>query len=980
MPPFSHSLAPYHASVLHNLPIRAINDTDTTATGISRPAHTGGLSASDLIEEAEEHWNVSARSILAAWAATAVGSILIVLLYSLVRNRLKLIYLPRLKMLKPSLTPAEKEKAKALMAELTKEEYGRIRKSEEERNRGRVTFFPEQGNGSGVWMARVPNNPPGFGGWLRPAWDDTTLELRSLIRWSFRGGKGDYHGEAGVQNASEEGLKSDKPEVKDKPKTLFEQDLQLLWALGLDATIYLLFLRLLKYLFSSISFLAILLAIANYYINTQTSFGGTSALTPGTDASCDNSAALSEGSGGGSGSGNVTSSTSIISNPQLLTAANVTSNGLIVHIAFELMVTLLVIVFVARSSGHHLKLVQEWTHMNYNEVSFKTLMITNLAIRPNRNKDINTVADAKREIRALVLGPDRDKIDSSVWFAVHNMNPLHEKMEEFKKKSFNWAIDAVAMETFYGNGKGVSYDGCKGRLCGMSKSAASRVEEALKAKNEIEAMQADIKKGQVDVRYTPLRGTITSAFLTVPTAKKARDILKNSKDVLNEAGYHIQRAPRSHNVLWKNLEMDAKSRASHAAIGKAVLVVICFINTIPLMIVTFLANLNTAISLWSPLANLEPSSDAGKAIFTVAAGILPASISALFSYLLPYIMRRLARWSGALTRGQLDRSVIRQLFAFLLFSNFIVFSLLGVVYETYLTISEDIGKKNWSTIYASLGNLPAKITRAYITESLYWLSWYPIRSVVMWLQLLQLPRVITKVPGLLTFKTPHDLAEVVQPENFEFAIEYSHVLFAMVVGLMYAPLAPVVVICATIYFWSAHIVHANQLRYVEDCKETDGKCWEIIINRLLVATVMMQLLMFVTVTLKTRSAPMAVGSALPILLLLLFKMYLRKHYHPDGELFSQYIDKYEDDEGDPFTAAEAPEYEHELLREDWMPKVKTVKNEKLMAAAVRRFPHFVDLLKVSQTGEGGVESNGRKKKRRKGRRAKRGRGGGSLNG
>lgn len=151
-------------------------------------------------------------------------------------------------------------------------------------------------------------------------------------------------------------------------------------------------------------------------------------------------------------------------------------------------------------------------------------------------------------------------------------------------------------------------------------------------------------------------------------------------------------------------------------------------------------------------------------------------------------MRRLSRWSGALTRGQLDKAVIRQLFIFQLVSNFIVFSLLGVVYETYLTISEDLGKESWSTIYASLGDVPAKVTRAYISESLYWLSWYPsvivlitrniilmrnlrIRSVVACLQLLQIPRLILKTPQLLMIKTPHDLAEVVQPENFEVSAE-----------------------------------------------------------------------------------------------------------------------------------------------------------------------------------------------------------------
>lgn len=76
--------------------------------------------------------------------------------------------------------------------------------------------------------------------------------------------------------------------------------------------------------------------------------------------------------------------TSIIDNPQLLTAANVTGNGLLVHISFEWIVTMLIVVFgklnisikkffvlanmtdcskVLKASAHHLRLVQEWTHM-----------------------------------------------------------------------------------------------------------------------------------------------------------------------------------------------------------------------------------------------------------------------------------------------------------------------------------------------------------------------------------------------------------------------------------------------------------------------------------------------------------------------------------------------------------------------------------------------------------------------------------------
>lgn len=149
---------------------------------------------------------------------------------------------------------------------------------------------------------------------------------------------------------------------------------------GLDAMVYLLFLRLLKYLFSAMSVLAGLLAITNYYLNTQTTYGSTSTFSSsGGEDSVTKRDDISSSSSGAS-----PNITSIINNPQLLTAANVTSNGLLVHISFEWIVTMLIVVFgklhipagksfvlanmtdcfeVLKASAHHLRLVQEWTHM-----------------------------------------------------------------------------------------------------------------------------------------------------------------------------------------------------------------------------------------------------------------------------------------------------------------------------------------------------------------------------------------------------------------------------------------------------------------------------------------------------------------------------------------------------------------------------------------------------------------------------------------
>jgi len=55
----------------------------------------------------------------------------------------------------------------------------------------------------------------------------------------------------------------------------------------------------------------------------------------------------------------------------------------------------------------------------------------------------------------------------------------------------------------------------------------------------------------------------------------------------------------------------------------------------------------------------------------------------------------------------------------------VFFSLMGIIWETYLTIEEEIGNRSSSEIWESLGDIPAKVTKAYISQSSYWLSWYP---------------------------------------------------------------------------------------------------------------------------------------------------------------------------------------------------------------------------------------------------------------
>jgi hypothetical protein len=83
-----------------------------------------------------------------------------------------------------------------------------------------------------------------------------------------------------------------------------------------------------------------------------------------------------------------------------------------------------------------------------------------------------------------------------------------------------------------------------------------------------------------------------------------------------------------------------------------------------------------------------------------------------------------------------------------------------------------------------------------------------------------------------------------KPAYFEYSIVIVNLLWVCAVGLIYAPLAPLVTIGATLAFWFSSVVYKYQLLYVYISRaESGGRMWNVYVNRLIACAVLMQLLM-----------------------------------------------------------------------------------------------------------------------------------------
>ncbi|EPQ31421.1 uncharacterized protein PFL1_00756 [Pseudozyma flocculosa PF-1] len=370
-----------------------------------------------------------------------------------------------------------------------------------------------------------------------------------------------------------------------------------------------------------------------------------------------------------------------------------------------------------------------------------------------------------------------------------------------------------------------------------------------------------------------------ASLAAVPYAHMAAKSLQRKKP----GGMRIALAPPPSGIIWRNLTLSSAARTKSSFFGFLLLLGLFFLNTIPLIIVSLISNM-TALSRISWLRWLNSWKDASSWSFDAVSGLGAPVIMGAMGYLLPLFLRRIAKYRGVQTRFQLDRILIGQLFGFLVISQFIFFSLIGVILSIVSGLIVSIKEKmSAGDILSSLGSqLADSIKTQYVNQSTYWLTWLPLRGYLAVFDLAQVIKLLLVwVQKGLFGRTPRDVREYTKPPVFDYWIYYSNFLFMTAVAMLYAPLAPLIVIYAAAIFWLNSFIYKYQLMYVFVTKhETGGMLWRPTINRLLVCIGFMQVILMLCLALDDRQYVQAVAAAPPFIVLIAFKVYCRRTFDP----------------------------------------------------------------------------------------------------
>ncbi|KAJ7125115.1 hypothetical protein C8R44DRAFT_618715 [Mycena epipterygia] len=359
-----------------------------------------------------------------------------------------------------------------------------------------------------------------------------------------------------------------------------------------------------------------------------------------------------------------------------------------------------------------------------------------------------------------------------------------------------------------------------------------------------------------------------ASMAAVPYAHVVAKILGNK----HPKGTDIALAPNPKDIIWENMNKSDAEIARKRTMGFVWLAVVCFFNTIPLFVISILANL---ASLTAYVPFLESWQSSSKNTFAIVSGVLPPAVSGIFGFFLPIIMRRLSRYMGALTNSRLDRAVVARYFTFLVISQLFIFTLIGVIFQSVEHIVLSIGKKSFQEIISNLDN--TCLNQFTVNQSSYWLTFFPLRGFLVLFDLAQIVNLLWLSFKTRAFgRTPRDIREWTQPPEFQYAIYYSNILFMGAVGLVFAPLAPLVALAAAVVLWMSSIVQKYQLMFVYVSKvESGGRLWNVVINRVLFIVVLMQLLMALTIGLQYGFKSFTwVATLPPILIIAGFKVYI----------------------------------------------------------------------------------------------------------
>ncbi|GAA5914365.1 uncharacterized protein JCM6883_003166 [Sporobolomyces salmoneus] len=545
----------------------------------------------------------------------------------------------------------------------------------------------------------------------------------------------------------------------------------------------------------------------------------------------------------------------------MLTMENVRGDWLWAHVVGTYLLTLIVFWFIWRNYSAIVTLRWQWFRSKTYQESLhaRSLLITSVSKR----------AQTDQGLAALLSSLNVPYPTTAVHIGrrVGALPSLIEKHNETVKE-----LEEV-LTTYFKNPDRLPTNRPTKRIGGWMGMGGKKVDAVDYLTEKIKNLDNRIEIARQQIHEKKAENYGFASFESVPYAHIVAKTLHNKRRL----GSHFELAPQPVDIIWNNLTMSDGARMKNKFFGGLLLVLLCGFYTIPLIAVALLANL-AALSAY--VGFIDTWVNDYSWLFSAFVGIVPPLLTLILQMILPMIIRWVASLQGATTHSQSDRIVTARYSAFLFITQFIIFSLLGVIVQIVSQVVVEVeGHASQTKVLNYLKTIPDNIQSTYMIQSNYWLTVFPLRGASALFDLAQIISLLlvwfrTRMFG----RTPREIREWTKPPIFDFPVYYSNHLLTVAVSLVYAPIAPLVVAFGAAAFAVSTWVYKYQLMYVcVSRSETGGRLWNVAINRILMGVILMHLFMALSIGLQSQWL-YAIAMAPPAICVLIFKYVLDRKF------------------------------------------------------------------------------------------------------
>ncbi|KAK6527006.1 hypothetical protein TWF281_010202 [Arthrobotrys megalospora] len=448
-----------------------------------------------------------------------------------------------------------------------------------------------------------------------------------------------------------------------------------------------------------------------------------------------------------------------------------------------------------------------------------------------------------------------------------------------------------------------------------------------KGDGKVDAIEyLDERLKMLETRIKEVRGSIDLkkplpyGFVSFSTMQNAHTVAYATRSKKPE-GTRIKLAPRPTDLLWHNLAKTKGERRWSRTWGWMLYVFFTVAWIVPnAFIATFLPNISLIGALWPAFAG---SLYRYKNFWVFVQGFIAPLITSLIFLVLPIIMRRISARQGDFTKTGRERHTTTKLFSFFLFNNLIVFTIFGTVWNFVARVIDDTEGANGGTkkdIWQAIKDFRFATQSIYsvFNVSRFWIMYLLQRNLGAVLDLIQFVTLFMRwYSRKFLSPTPREMIEWSAPQPMDFASYYNYFLFYATIAFTFAPVQPLVVPIACLYFTIDSFFRKYAFMYMFVTKtESGGMFWRVLVNRVLVAASFGNIVTGGVVWINFNGRT-AVWALIPIIILIGSKIYFMRVFDNKLDFYTKVVDAENTDGGSGATAgAIISEAAHKKHRDD----------------------------------------------------------------